>query len=213
MKLKKVVSLALAGVLAVSMLAGCGTDKKPGSGEGETTSTGYSAELGKYVDTKLDYVTFADNAADQAALQTQVDSMTDTAVLTAKGWMKAPDEQVFKDEAKLDVVAFWNEMEDNADKNMNVTYKLGSVYVADSTQSLSQVLKTVAKELTSGDRLLTEAKTPEQGSADGLTYDYHYTVSVSVVERDVTTAIGTAGINLGSRYFVAVTITRTSTAA
>ena len=72
MKLKKIAALALAGVMAVSMLAGCGTDKKPGTGEGEgegtVTTTGYSAELGKIMDLDLDYVSFADNASDEAAL-------------------------------------------------------------------------------------------------------------------------------------------------
>ena len=63
------------GVMAVSMLAGCGTDKKPttdGEGEGETVVAGYSTtfadKLGKAV-TDLDYVSFKDNAADAAALQ------------------------------------------------------------------------------------------------------------------------------------------------
>ena len=80
MKLKKIASLMLAGVMAVSMLAGCNTASNGGNnggeGEGEgTTTTGYSVAFGDKVE-KLsatvkgkDYVTFADNANDQAALE------------------------------------------------------------------------------------------------------------------------------------------------
>ena len=83
MKLKKIAALALAGVMAVSMLAGCGTDKKPGTGEGEgegtVTTTGYSASVEKAMDLDkdtYDYITFKDNADDQAALQKAVNSLS-----------------------------------------------------------------------------------------------------------------------------------------
>ena len=51
MKLKKIASLMLAGVMAVSMLAGCNTTSNGGNnggeGEGEgTTTTGYSVAFG-----------------------------------------------------------------------------------------------------------------------------------------------------------------------
>ena len=79
MKLKKIASLMLAGIMAVSMLAGCksGTpNPNPGEGEGEgNTATGYSATLGDKVSDdvkKLDYITFADSAAAKAALEDAV---------------------------------------------------------------------------------------------------------------------------------------------
>ena len=82
MKLKKIASLMLAGIMAVSMLAGCksGTpNPNPGEGEGEgNTATGYSATLGDKVSDdvkKLDYITFADNAADAAALEDAVGNL------------------------------------------------------------------------------------------------------------------------------------------
>lgn len=85
MKLKKVVSLALAGVMAVSMLAGCGTNKKdePTQDDNGTVKAGYSAEFAKIADLDLDYVTFQDSTVDQAALQKAVDSCTDMQLYAA----------------------------------------------------------------------------------------------------------------------------------
>lgn len=86
MKLKKVVSLALAGVLAVSMLAGCGTNKKDGPTQDDngTVKAGYSAEFGKIVDLKdMDYVTFQDSTVDQEALKAAVASCTDLQLYAA----------------------------------------------------------------------------------------------------------------------------------
>ena len=87
MKLKKIASLALAGVMAVSMLAGCSTASNGGNnggegeGEGEgTVVSGYSSVLGEALkDVKgvkdKDYVTFQDNAEDKTALQAAVDAI------------------------------------------------------------------------------------------------------------------------------------------
>lgn len=75
MKLKKIASLALAGVMAVSMMSACGnTVNNGGASSGNNTgeTSGYSAMLGKYMEetSKMDYVTFQDNSADAAALKT-----------------------------------------------------------------------------------------------------------------------------------------------
>ena len=88
MKLKKIASLALAGVMAVSMLTACGDTASnggnnggEGEGEGEgTVVSGYSSVLGealKDVDCikDKDYITFQDSAADEAALQAAVDAV------------------------------------------------------------------------------------------------------------------------------------------
>ena len=76
MKLKKIASLMLAGIMAVSMLAGC----KDGAGnnggqvppEDNNNATGYSVQLGDKVNADVkakDYIHFVDNADDQAALE------------------------------------------------------------------------------------------------------------------------------------------------
>ena len=83
MKLKKIASLMLAGIMAVSMLAGCNGEPAPDpddNGNGGVTVTGYSAVLGEELkDHKAikdkDYITFANNNEDQVALQAAVDSV------------------------------------------------------------------------------------------------------------------------------------------
>lgn len=75
MKLKKIVSLALAGVMAVSMLTACGNSNGNGGQvppeENNTIDGGYSAMLAKYMEdvADLDHVTFQDNSDDVAALK------------------------------------------------------------------------------------------------------------------------------------------------
>ena len=81
MKLKKLMALALSGVLAVSMLAGCNGDKAPvddGTDPIEPGTNGVSTEVGNltadYLDTKYadevpEYVTFADDADLDSSLQ------------------------------------------------------------------------------------------------------------------------------------------------
>ena len=81
MKLKKLMALALSGVLAVSMLAGCNGNKAPvddGTDPIEPGTNGVSTEVGTltadYLDTYLDdeipeYVTFADDADLDSSLQ------------------------------------------------------------------------------------------------------------------------------------------------
>ena len=223
MKLKKVVSLALAGVMAVSMLAACGTEptKDPTEGETETTATDYSAEFSKYLDEsygKLDYVTYKSNAADQAALQKAVDSMTETEIIGLLGKGKTDETvsgtaavSIFTDEAELDAYRFDTGFQ-NDKTNMNVPMKIGFIRMADGSASVEQAVKYAAEVLNNKlNQTTTAAKLlPETLSDSSTTYDFTYTVSVSVVTREMRT-IG--GISLGSVNFVAVTVTRTGAPA
>ena len=75
MKLNKIASLALAGIMAVSMLAGCGEGNGNGnsgsSSENTNTTAGYSSTLAENLSAaaKEDYITYQDNSADAAALE------------------------------------------------------------------------------------------------------------------------------------------------
>lgn len=75
MKLKRIVSLALAGVMAVSMLTACGNSNGNGGQvppeENNAIDGGYSDMLAKYMEdvADLDHVTFQDNSDDVAALK------------------------------------------------------------------------------------------------------------------------------------------------
>ena len=227
MKLKKVVSLALAGVLAVSMLAGCATGKKPGTGEGEGegATTGYSAEFADIADLKMDNVSFKDSTVDQAALKKAVDSCTDVQLLAAlvngnfdnngnngsagrlQGAMVIPAflnlncTSVFAEEAEL---TWYNEgLDFGGNVNINDTQKLGVIVAVDGTMDTVSVLKQANKLVADGLKALEKGSTDQ---TDGISYDYSYSVSVSVVNRTTTTVdLVKADID-----FVAVTVTRTS---
>ena len=81
MKLKKIASLMLAGVMAVSMLAGCSTasikPEEPTDPE-QPTATGYSVEMAENLSdaAKKDYIDFKDNADDLAALKDALGNMS-----------------------------------------------------------------------------------------------------------------------------------------
>ena len=76
MKLKKIASLALAGVMAVSMLAGCSTtsvdpDPNPGEDPGNVTTAGYSS---LFEDTLSDYADLRISMSDSDELTTNLNT-------------------------------------------------------------------------------------------------------------------------------------------
>ena len=231
MKLKKIASLMLAGVMAVSMLAGCNTASNggnPGEGEGEgdgTTTTGYSAMLGEAVSSAvkdLDYVTFQDNADDVAALRKALNNIGENSLAIVAGsgtpwssetWGNADCvvmRQVFADELGLrDPDLAVNDMSlrnpvNNPD-NLNRGMKEGVIFGVDGTVDLSEAMDQIADDLN-----VFFAALPETGSAGNghVSFDYDYVVSVSVVNK----AVSTIDWSSASANFIAVTVTRTVTA-
>ena len=228
MKLKKIASLMLAGVMAVSMLAGCNTASNGGNnggeGEGEgTTTTGYSVAFGDKVEKlnatvkAMDYVTFADNANDQAALEDALNNVGALNILGSTvpssityldaGYSLTDD---FEDSAKLTRYGIANNAGDvfNNKNTLNRTTKVGSVYVIDATVAMDKTLNQVAEKL--DEYFAKLAKNGKISDAEGneVTYDFHYTISVSVVNK---TSDVIDWYN-GSANFIAVTVTRTATA-
>ena len=223
MKLKKIASLMLAGIMAVSMLAGCksGTpNPNPGEGEGEgNTATGYSVALGDALadtlkDAKIDdIVTFSNNADDQAALEDALGNLgrkqlwyTDS--FDAFGDLEDAEAVAdFKKAAKLDRETLINTAGDIYDYeyNINKTVKVGDIFYIDSNVEMSKVINQIVAEY--GDEFAELKDSLKVVDEDGkeLVYDFNYTVSVSVVNvpsPDVT-------IFTGSTNFIAVTVTRT----
>ena len=249
MKLKKFAALVLAGVMAVSMLAGCGGEKNDGPDQNGTTGTttaGYSAAFADVADVDLDYVSFQDSAADQAALKESLKTFTDvqlyTALVGGNTWPGSrfptagllsgampitnydgkPEWNFFStfiddftDEAGLNeyletkfidlgVIQFLKNYIEFSfdDTNMLGTVKKGAVIAVDGTMSPEAAMMLVDK-LVEG---LPDLK--ESGTVNGITVDYHYTVSVSMASR--TTAI--SDVLTADMDYVAVTVTRTGTA-
>ena len=73
MKLKKIASLALAGVMAVSMLAGCATTKPETKPEDPTETSSISKEVGALIKDVPSYVTFEDSTSLDAGLKKAVE--------------------------------------------------------------------------------------------------------------------------------------------
>ena len=229
MKLKKFASLLLAGVMAVSMLAGCNTasnDGNPGEGEGEgTTTAGYSAMLGEAVSDAvkdLDYVTFQDNAEDAAALRKALNNIGENSLAVIAGvgtpssssdWTNADCgvmRQVFVDELglrdndlRIDDMSLLFPVNNPDDLNRGM--KEGVIFGVDGTVDLSEAMDQIANRLNG-----FFAALPETGSAGNghVSFDYDYVVSVSVVNK----AVSTIDWSSASANFIAVTVTRTVTA-
>ena len=225
MKLKKIASLMLAGIMAVSMLAGCNNvsnnNGNNGEGEGEgATASGYSAKLGEKLaktlkEKKLDkIVTFADSSKDQAALE---DAVTGYGALNLIVGSAIPE---LKEITNDDVIEdFWDaaETEERAltvdpndffDKTTKVgnTRKIGGVFYIDGTVSEDKAIdKLVAMYETAFKTLEKDVTVTDQ---DGKTtkYDFAYSVSVSVVNVPATSVT----IYNNSVNFIALTITRTA---
>ena len=227
MKLKKIASLMLAGVMAVSMLAGCqnaNVDPEQPTDPETPTATGYSVEMASNLSdsAKKDYVAFEDNADDLAALEDALGNLswTTTAGNTAlpkvvtpvNGW-NAVDTAVVVDDfvTALDIEnkaltygTMRNELVSFKDLNAAETVKYGLLYVIDGTVDVNKALKQVANKV---ENLLENL--PNVNVSDTARYTFDYTVSVSVANK----ALDVIDWYNGSANFIAVTVTRVPTAA
>ena len=251
MKLKKIASLMLAGIMAVSMLAGCNGEPAPDpddNGNGGVTVTGHSVDMGKALKDLAcikdkDYITFADNAADQAALQKAVDTvdadaLADYAVIndvwsinnegtsndvfhgtTSKRMAKAfvSAAELSDDDVKPgDLAMAWyaGYGEDNTSKFINTSAKDGALYVVNGDVTTEQAVLMVADEV---EEILkdknalpkTNAK-PDDAKKGYTSWNYNYTISVSVVDKALQSSFSGAA---NSVHFIAVTVSRTATNA
>ena len=185
MKLKKIASLMLAGIMAVSMLAACnGKTEEPSSSSSETPATGVSATFANFLSGKR--VEFKDNATyagyladglkDADPKSANMNSIT-SVVPMAAGW------NVFdKVETKFDK----NELEYTGDETID---KFDSaiaqandelfiaMYAAPGSVKQDVVLEAVAADLNTefGDGFMVN-----YADVSGKRYDYDYTGSVSM---------------------------------
>ena len=221
MKLKKIASLMLAGVMAVSMLAGCqNTNVKPEdpTDPDPTPATGYSVDLGNALadvlkKSEIDtVVTFADSDVDKAALEDALGNLGRGQLFDTSGTFKLydlKDKDViadFKDAAKLDrdTLVSGNAIY-NYKYNLNKTVKVGDIFAVDATVDMSKAINWIVAEYKDAFADLEKSVTVQDIQGSKLVYDYNYTVSVSVVNvptPDIT-------IYTGSTNFIAVTVTRT----
>ena len=226
MKLKKIASLMLAGVMAVSMLAGCSTasvkPEEPTDPE-KPTATGYSVEMAENLSdaAKKDYIDFKDNADDLAALKDALGNMSwtttaDNAIVpktitAVHDWDAVDTSLVVKDFISASGVKenqlVYNDMRNALLNNRledDETVKYGLLYVIDGTVDINKALKQVAGKV---ENLLENL--PNVNVSDTARYTFDYTVSVSVANK----ALDVIDWYNGSANFIAVTVTRVPTAA
>ena len=240
MKLKKVVSLALAGVMAVSMLAGCGTSGKqePTEDESGATQVGYSAEFAKIADLDLDYVAFKDSTVDQEALKAAVASCTDVQLYAAfvggnvigaingQGHVLDGAMWAFNAEGELDLpcVSKFTEKADLDEYAVNSTLGFSSLewYFNNSIKesAVNQPMKAGAIAVVDGtmdtETVLAQVNKLLNGALDKLpegntTGSTKYDYSYTVSVSLVNRVATSTDLLKADMDFVAVTVTRTAT--
>lgn len=241
MKLKKIASLALAGVMAVSMMSACGnTVNNGGASSGDNTgeTSGYSAMLGKYMEetSKKDYVTFQDNSADAAALKTALGNfgsltIAGGSVLPYVVDLGGPNLQlgnhlgitkVKTDLVKaLNLVNCGNKKDDlvtnelgfksKANVNANMVQKTGALFAVDSTINMENVMDQIANGDVPNGVILDDIL---KGMPDEGVVDkqtYQYKYTVSASVVSLSQT-SIEGLS-GSCNFILVTVTRTPSIA
>ena len=222
MKLKKIASLALAGVMAVSMLAGCATNKpeeKPD--EGPVTTTSLSTEVGALVEDVPEYVTFADSDKLDSALKAAVEYAGVKDVLP---------EYIHLNQL-TEVYGRWSTVASKLDEKLadkaytpNTLNKYGYGFNwigtvtngMDGEKGMASQLYVVSKNV--GDTALKEMIAEKLEKADiakymkcdlmGDNWNYDYTVSVSTCTKTVNSS---AAAENPTVTFVAVQVVRTAT--
>ena len=231
MKLKKIASLALAGIMAVSMLAGCkdgGNGNSGSSSSGNTsTASGYSTVLKNNLSSKVTnkkYVSFADNTNDEAALRAALENVSDRGIditlfqnknlVNIYGWNTDGFEEMIADFVKEagfddpskdikpgDLSMSWY----TTDAYRNYNVKDGTLYVIDGSVGIEEAVKRVAAKVEDDLAALAENSGKDANTTIKNAYDYNYVVSVSVVNKPTNNVTWkNASINV-----IAVTVTRT----
>ena len=222
MKLKKIASLMLAGIMAVSMLAACGEGKKDDSSSSSsesTTASGYSAMLADELKDLADedYIDFKDSESDQKALKYAVSGLANkdisaSAIAGAGNVFAGSLYYLDEDNAVAETFVGKADVDDYVDggnlfsgiTKMNGTAKTGIVYVVDASVGMDYVMKGIADDLET--RMTNGMVESDYLNANSkIEFDYNYVVSVSVetVKNNY---------DLQSNFstnFITVTVTRT----
>ena len=231
MKLKKLLALAMSGVLAVSMFAGCSTVSETPENptdEPDTPVSNYSTTFWNNLDEGQKNITCADSAELTAALTTAVGR---AGALTISGNYWGTDfirpVSIYSRPASLASVASKlaeltgadnEELFITAGNDMGMESTLNQVvngeyaqtddditavalFVVDGTIDVDQALEDVAERL---DEVIQDLQPTSQNSIYKVAYEYKYTGAVSVVSKSIDNLDGMK-VN-----FIAVQIDRTT---
>lgn len=230
MKLKKIVSLALAGIMAVSMLTACGEGDSNSTVTppvDNTTSTGLSAQLGAEAsDLTNSKVTFADSTALNNALKHAVGNIGDRTISQAfrqgindvtylgnlQAWgAVAAAVGVLEDDMDVDVAMLANEnwtvnglnpTDAQYDEN---NYNTVMLFAVDSGVLMTNIIEQLSDLIDDDmDDLVTSFDVTNVNNDNNQhEVSYHYTCSVASTSKTFVDADTTFGVT-----FVAVEINR-----
>lgn len=233
MKLKKIVSLALAGIMAVSMLTACGEGNSNSTVTppvDNTTSTGLSAQLGAEAsDLTNSKVTFADSTALNNALKHAVGNIGDRTIsqafianindVTYLGDMQAwgavgAAVGVLEDDMDVDVpmAAIVGDSVAATVNGLNPTnaqydennYNTVMLFAVDSGVEMTSIIEQLSNLIDDDmDDLVTSFNVNTVNNNDQHEVSYHYTCSVASTSKTFVDADTTFGVT-----FVAVEINR-----
>ena len=213
MKLKKIASLMLAGVMAVSMLAGCSNGTKPDDGEKEPTATGLTGKVIEALDDDItEKVSFTAGSGLQNTLNKMVayygaDKTNFASNMTDANIVK------FDEDLKADELPTLDADNSKVDNDDDVKSTVKVVTLASSDANETYVANMIADEIEKdsvmqGSKKLADL--PRKGndldsdSTSGVDcyYTFTYTGEVAVAEIDDV-------VNHATVYVVAYTVTRT----
>lgn len=210
MKLNKILALALSGVMAVSMLAGCSTDGKDDSSSEVTTP---STDAVSVMNDAQDDVVFAANADLDAALSAAVAKANYNDVKDAPynaSIINTNNNNIYK-AMKTKVVGLTTTPLADTTSGYGAaltaveskTTKVALYYVEANGLSEEQALKNVVTIMDAG-------KFKDTVTSSGSTYEAAYTGAVSVQKVTETDSIND---KTESAYVIAVSVTQTVTKA
>ena len=216
MKLKKIASLMLAGVMAASMLAGCQTtsNDQPTQPEEPTNPvTGYSAVLESKLSAHAqDKIDMSDDAALTAALDYVVGNVGNNAI-TSEFFSSMSDGRIHYIDGKAKaewegsaagVINHLNPTQNNAnDYNYYTKNDVNAVllYAVDGGVELENAIEQVANDVDKAIVSLTD-EYKLNTTSDGATTNFHYTGSVATCTKTFESG---HGLNV---TFIAVEIVR-----
>lgn len=205
MKLKKLVSLALAGVLAVSMLAGC---KANSSSSSEQPATGVNAatvvaalNMDKTVSEKVTFSASASlqTTADKAmtyAQDTVVNQQFNTALL------KKIDDKIST--VKLPKVGSGTYANDKVAQSYTFVANTNNFYGATDKATVEKLVQEILKEAVNESNTMAQLPAAGETLNDyGETYHYEFKYTADVAVTSATNANGQV------TYYAVVTLTRT----
>ena len=224
MKLKKIASLMLAGIMAVSMLAGCSTanvePEQPENPETPASSAAVDTLYSELTGSAKVMVTPVANSELDAALADVVDKYWDYdsegdyafgphGIFNNVGYDRLTDVRYGRigESLKSAMGADFTSMMDKngfSDSDDAHDRSVVEVYAINASTSDAYALELLAERIDPYvSKLPTEGQTDRDGKAN---YDYSYTISASVETKTVTFA----GVEYGIKY-VAVMLNKTAT--